>query len=119
LGSAWLGRSPAPLPKIAALLSIRRFSVRWQEVVGRLAFIIELTRGQNWHDPAEIIDRLDCATNSLEAAAAEAGAWLVKHQKHTPERGATHYRVVAGQDTVVGGPSQEIEQDSRPDRRSA
>lgn len=85
----------------------RRFSVRWPEDDGRLAFIIELTRGQSWHDPAEIIDRRDCATNSLEAAAAEAWAWLVEHQKHTPERGATHYRVGdQQQEIIVGGPEE-------------
>jgi len=84
-----------------------------------LAFRIELTRGQSWHDPAEIIDQRDCATNSLEAAAAEAWAWLVETQKHTPARGATHYRVLGWQDTVIGGPPEEVEQASRPDCRSA
>ena len=77
-----------------------------------MAFTIELTRGQSWREAAEIIDRRDCATNSLEAAAAEAWAWLVETQKHTPARGATHYRVLGPQGTVIGGPPEEAEQDS-------
>jgi hypothetical protein len=73
-----------------------------------LAFTIELTRGQSWREPAEIIDHRDCATSSLKAAAAEAWVWLVETQKHAPERGATHYRVVGQKDTVTGGPPQEV-----------
>ena len=84
-----------------------------------MAFTIELTRGQSWQDPAEIIDRRDCATSSLEAAAAEGWAWLVDTQKHTPARGATHYRVLGSQDMVIGGPPQEAQQDSHLDRISA
>jgi hypothetical protein len=59
-----------------------------------LAFTIELTRGESWREPAEIVDRQECATNSIEAATAEAWVWLVETQKHAPEPGATHYRVV-------------------------
>ena len=73
-----------------------------------MAFTIELTRGQSWREPAEVIDRRDCATNSLEAATAEAWAWLVETQKHAPERGATHYRVIGQEHTVLGGPPQEV-----------
>ena len=64
--------------------------------------------GLSWREPADIIDRRDCATNSLEAAAAEAWAWLVETQKHAPARGATHYRVIGEQRTVVGGPPDEV-----------
>lgn len=71
-------------------------------------FTIELTRGPSWDEPAEIIDRRECATNSVEAATAEAWAWLVETQKHAPARGATHYRVVGEQRTVVGGPPAEV-----------
>ena len=71
-------------------------------------FTIELTRGPSWREPAEIIDSRECATNSLDAAAAEAWAWLVEIQKHAPVRGATHYRVVGKQRTVVGGPPEEV-----------
>jgi hypothetical protein len=65
---------------------------------------IQLTRGENWREPSEILDRRECATNSIEAAASEAWAWLVQSQKHTPERGATHYRVIGLDDLLVGGP---------------
>jgi hypothetical protein len=51
-----------------------------------------------------VIDRREWATASLEAAAAEAWAWLVESQKHAPARGATHYRVVGPNEVVVGGP---------------
>ena len=60
------------------------------------------TRGQSWREAAEIIDHRDCATNSLDAAVAEAWAWLVETQKHAPERGVTHYRVLGHEDTVIG-----------------
>ena len=65
---------------------------------------IELTRGYSWREPAEIIDHRECATNSAEAAIAEAWAWLVETQKHAPARGATHYRVVGPNELVTGGP---------------
>jgi hypothetical protein len=65
---------------------------------------IELTRGYSWREPAEIIDHRECATNSAEAAIAEAWAWLVETQKHAPARGATHYRVVGPNELVIGGP---------------
>ena len=65
---------------------------------------IELTRGYSWRSPAEIIDHRECATNSAEAAIAEAWAWLVETQKHAPARGATHYRVVGPNELVIGGP---------------
>jgi hypothetical protein len=73
-----------------------------------LPFTIELTRGQSWREPAEIIDRRECATHSVAAAAAEAWAWLVETQKHAPTRGATHYRVTGDQHeiVVVGGPEE-------------
>ena len=70
-----------------------------------LAFTIELTRGESWREPAEIIDRRECATTSVEAATAEAWVWLVETQRHAPERGATHYRVIGErQEIIVGGP---------------
>jgi hypothetical protein len=65
---------------------------------------IELTRGQSWREPAEIVDRRNCATDSVEAAAAEAWAWLVETQNYAPARGATHYRVVGPNELVIGGP---------------
>lgn len=71
-----------------------------------MAFTIELTRGPSWGEPAEIIGRRECATTSVEAAAAEAWAWLVETQKHAPTRGATHYRVLGErQEAIVGGPA--------------
>jgi hypothetical protein len=73
-----------------------------------LAFTIELTRGSSWCEPAEIIDRRECATNSVNAAAAEAWVWLVETRKHAPARGATHYRVVGEQGMLVGGPPGEV-----------
>ena len=65
---------------------------------------IELTRGQSWREPAEVVDRRECATASIEAAAAEAWAWLVETQKRAPARGATHYRVIGANELVIGGP---------------
>jgi hypothetical protein len=66
--------------------------------------IIELTRGSNWREPVETIDRRECDTNSIEFAAAEALHWLIEIQKNAPTRGVTHYRVVAEAGAVVGGP---------------
>jgi hypothetical protein len=66
--------------------------------------IIELTRGSNWREPVETIDRRECDTNSIEFAAAEALYWLIEIQKNAPTRGVTHYRVVAEAGAVVGGP---------------
>jgi len=65
---------------------------------------IELIKGHSWREPAEIIDRRECATASIESAAAEAWAWLIETQRHAPERGATHYRVTGPNDLIVGGP---------------
>jgi hypothetical protein len=44
-------------------------------------FTIELTRGPNWHAPVEIVDHRACATDSIEAAVAEAWHWLVETQR--------------------------------------
>jgi hypothetical protein len=74
---------------------------------GVLALLtIELTRGHSWREPAEILDRRECATKSVEAAAAEAWAWLVETQKHAPARGATHYRVIGPNELAIGGPTE-------------
>ena len=67
-------------------------------------FTIELTRGSSWQEPAETIDCRECDTHSIEFAAAEALHWLVETQKSAPARGATHYRVVGQNGTVIGGP---------------
>ena len=67
-------------------------------------FTIELTRGSSWQEPAETIDHRECETDSIEFAAAEALHWLVETQKSAPARGATHYRVVGQNGTVIGGP---------------
>jgi len=67
-------------------------------------FTIELTRGSSWQEPAETIDHRECETHSIEFAAAEALHWLVETQKSAPARGATHYRVVGQNGTVIGGP---------------
>lgn len=67
-------------------------------------FTIELIRGRDWREPAETIDRRECETDSLAAAAAEARFWLSEIQKTAPARGATHYRVIGDGDTVIGGP---------------
>ena len=64
---------------------------------------IELTRGSNWREPAETIDRRECDTDSIEFAAAEGLHWLMQTQKNIPARGVTHYRVLAGAGVVVGG----------------
>ena len=68
-------------------------------------FTIELTSGASWDRPAETVDRRECATDSIEAAAAEALHWLVETQEIAPGRAATHYRVVRQDGTVIGGPS--------------
>jgi hypothetical protein len=44
-------------------------------------FTIELTRGPSWREPDETIDRLECNTDSIEYAAAEAWHWLIEAQK--------------------------------------
>jgi hypothetical protein len=67
-------------------------------------FMIELTRGSSWDEPVETIDRRECATGSIEAATAEARHWLIEIQKIGPGRGATHYRVIGQDGTVIGGP---------------
>jgi hypothetical protein len=66
-------------------------------------FTIELTRGSGWDEPVETIDRRECATDSIEAATAEAWHWLVETQEIAPGRGATHYRVIRRDGTVIGG----------------
>ena len=65
---------------------------------------IELTRGLSWQDPVETIDRRGCATDSIAFAAAEALHWLVEIQNDAPARGATHYRVIDENGTIIGGP---------------
>ena len=72
-------------------------------------FTIELTRGSSWREPAEIIDHRACATDSIEAAAAEAWHWLVDMQQNLSARGATHYRVVGEQGAFIGGPPEEVD----------
>ena len=67
-------------------------------------FVIELTRGSNWQEPAATIDRPECTTDSIEFAAAEALHWLKEMQKSAPGRGATRYRVIGEAGPVVGGP---------------
>jgi hypothetical protein len=66
--------------------------------------VIELTRGSNWQEPAETIQRRECDTDSIDFAAAEALHWLISTQKNAPCRGATHYRVLGEAGAVVGGP---------------
>ena len=72
--------------------------------MGGRVFNIELTRGSSWQEPVETIDCRECGTLSIEFAAAEALHWLVETQKNAPVRGATHYRVVGQNGTVIGGP---------------
>jgi hypothetical protein len=67
--------------------------------------VIELTRGSNWQEPGETIQRRECDTDSIDFAAAEALHWLISTQKNAPCRGATHYRVLGEAGVVVGGPS--------------
>jgi hypothetical protein len=67
-------------------------------------FTIELTRGPNWRAPVEIVDDRACATESIEAAAAEAWHWLTETQRNLPTRGASHYRVVGEHEVLCGGP---------------
>jgi hypothetical protein len=69
-----------------------------------VVFTIELTRGPNWRAPAEILDHRACATDSIEAAAAEAWHWLVETQRNLQARGATHYRVIGEREVLCGGP---------------
>lgn len=76
----------------------------WAEACGEPMFTIELTSGASWEQPVETIDRRECATDSIEAATAEALHWLVKTQDIAPGRGATHYRVIGQDGTVIGGP---------------
>ena len=68
-------------------------------------FTIELTSGASWDQPSEIIVSRDCATDSIEAAAAEALHWLVEIQEIAPSRGATHYRVIGQDGALIGGPA--------------
>jgi len=68
-------------------------------------FVIELTRGANWQEPAETIDRRECDTDSIDFAAAEGLHWFRKMQKNAPGRGATHYRIVGDAGAIVGGPA--------------
>jgi hypothetical protein len=68
-------------------------------------FTIELTRGPSWQAPDETIDRRECETESIAAAAAEAKHRLLQNQMHAPARGATHYRVLGQTGVIVGGPS--------------
>jgi hypothetical protein len=67
-------------------------------------FTIELTSGVSWQQPAETINCRECATDSIEAATAEALHWLVETQDIAPGRGATHYRVIGQDGTMIGGP---------------
>ena len=67
-------------------------------------FTIELIRGSSWQEPVETIDRRQCDTDSLAFALAEALHWLREIQQAAPARGATHYRVVGPNETVLGGP---------------
>ena len=71
---------------------------------GATVFKIELTRGPSWHEPVETVDCRECDTHNMEFAAAEALHWLLEMQKNAPSRGATHYRVVGENGTVIGGP---------------
>jgi hypothetical protein len=66
--------------------------------------VIELTRGSNWQEPAETVQRRECDTDSIDFAAAEALHWLSSTQKNAPCRGATHYRVLGEAGAVVGEP---------------
>ena len=83
-------------------------------------FTIELTSGASWDQPSEIIVSRDCATNSIEAAAAEALHWLVEIQEaggntrnsakprghtlpgHRTGRGGYWRPIARGRSTVVG-----------------
>ena len=65
---------------------------------------IQVTRGESWREPSEIIDSRECSTDSIEAAASEAWAWLVQVQRNTPARGVTHFRVIGPDDLLIGGP---------------
>src|SRR5438477_314831 len=49
-------------------------------------FVIELTRGANWQEPAETIDRRECDTDSIDFAAAEGLHWFRKMQKNAAVR---------------------------------
>jgi len=68
-------------------------------------FTIELARGSSWQEPVETIDRRYCDTDSLKFALAEALHWLREIQQTAPARGATHYRVLGQDGTVIGGPA--------------
>ncbi len=65
---------------------------------------IEVARGPSWQEPAEIIDRRECETDSIEAVVAEAKHWLMQTQAQAPARGATHYRVVGQSGAIIGWP---------------
>ena len=62
-------------------------------------FKIELTSGAGWKEPAETINWRECATESTEAAIAEALHWLRQTQEIAPARGATHTGSSAGWDS--------------------
>ena len=87
------------------VLSSRTEICSRQKCRGRGLFTIELTRGPTWDQPTETIDRRGCATDSIEAATAEALHWLVQTQATVPGRGATHYRVVGENGVTIGGPA--------------
>jgi hypothetical protein len=72
---------------------------------GLFVYTIELTRGSSWEQPAETLACRECQTDSIDFAVGEARHWLVQMQQEQPQRGASHYRVVAPSGAIVmGGP---------------
>jgi hypothetical protein len=65
--------------------------------------VVELTRGPNWQEPVEVIDRRECHTDSVSFAMAEARFWLNQRNRIEPHRGATHYRILDQQGEIVAG----------------
>jgi hypothetical protein len=92
----------ADLPCDVRLQIVKTVAHRTGE--GWEVLMIQLTRGESWREPCEIVDSRECSTDSIDAAAGEARAWLVQTQQHTPERGVTRYRVIGPDDLLIGGP---------------
>jgi len=67
-------------------------------------FVIELTRGSTWEQPAQVLDHRECQTESIAFAVGEARHWLMRTQQEQPQRGATHFRIVSPSGAVAGGP---------------
>jgi hypothetical protein len=95
---------PSPSVKVEYPASVSYAHHGAGDKASETVFTIEVTRGASWDRPAETINCRECATDSIDAAIAEALHWLVKTQEIAAGRGATHYRVIRQDGTVIGGP---------------